>query len=189
MRGRSIRSGRGVAAPLTKTSSDDAKPVRMFAVSTLAQVRRLAVAAVRRRRTGASLLGPALDTPPRPPLHPARELGVASFDALRSPTPVERDLPRDLDMPLAAFDPFAIPATPAVPVPLAEPLARLERQVVPDETPGAIATPQTDATIHALLDRLERSIGRRPDDVPPPAVRGLARTLDELRSKAMRGAA
>ncbi|MHA6723372.1 hypothetical protein [Sphingomonas sp. RS2018] len=166
----------------------------MFAGSTLQHVRRLAAAVVRRRRGGASLLRRDeghFDAPPRPPLHAARELGVASFDALRSPVPVERELPRDLDMPLAAFDPFAIPATPAVPVPLAEPLAKLAMKSPPavqDDAPPPIATPRTDATIHALLERLERSIGRREAAVPPPAI-GLARTLDELRSKAMRGAA
>lgn len=64
------------------------------------------------------------DGAPRPPLFANRELGTPFLDvkAAAAPPP-ERDLPLDLDQPLAAFDPAALPIAPlAAPEPLA-PLA------------------------------------------------------------------
>lgn len=56
------------------------------------------------------------DAPPRAPVMAARDLGTP-FLEVTAPVP-ERRLPRDLDLPIAAFDPTALPATP---VPTATP--------------------------------------------------------------------
>ncbi|URW75508.1 hypothetical protein M9980_13405 [Sphingomonas donggukensis] len=151
------------------------------------------------------------DAPPRAPLMAARDLGVPFLEVKAKPAPpVEADLPRDLDTPLAAFDPAAIPECPAAPVPVPAPLARprpaaiqqagerfesfdLPRPVpsIARGTPRPIAAPQTDATIHALLDRLERGIGRRaaPTEVDAETAAIIHRvdgTLAELRRMAAR---
>lgn len=107
--------------------------------------------------------------------------------------PAEQDLPLDLGLPMAAFDPDAIPDFPAPPSVVPLPLRR-KRPAVFDETErfeifeltppirprpspppslrpaprpepraqeDAIATPRTDATIHALLDRLEKGVVKK----------------------------
>jgi len=132
----------------------------------------------------------------------------------------ERSLPRDLSAPLAAYDPAAIPEVPAEPVRPVAPLAELPQRIeaiepeepevrieTPDPTPSVrasaapavepveapipIATPKTDATIHALLDRLERGVARR--DAAAAAAAAAAKstpalqdTLAELRTLAAR---
>lgn len=103
---------------------------------------------------------------------------------VETPPPAPQPLPADLDQPLSAFDPGAIPDVPlAPPPPLAplhrapQPLAEGERfetfeltpprpvaPVVPPvarPVPESLAAPETDASVHALLDRLERGIARR----------------------------
>lgn len=135
------------------------------------------------------------DAPARAPLNATQELG-----AWFQEPPVERPLPKDLGEPLAAFDPAAIPDVPAAPQPT---LASLQpRAIQPDRQAGEridafelprpavtadaapIAAPRTDATIHALLDRLERGVAaRRQTDAATPSVAG---TLDELRRLATR---
>lgn len=139
------------------------------------------------------------DAPARAPLNATQELGAWFQDAPKYP-PAERALPKDLDAPLAAFDPAAIPAVPAEPQP---PVASLQpRPIASDLEPGEridafelarpairtdaapIAAPRTDATIHALLDRLERGVAaRRQTDPARPSVVG---ALDELRQLARR---
>lgn len=96
--------------------------------------------------------------------------------------PVVQPLPANLDQPLAAFDPSAIPDEPA-PLPEAVvPLAPAPRPSVFDTSerfetfplnpPPAVAVtpaprdpdaprPDTEATVHALLERLERGVARR----------------------------
>lgn len=126
------------------------------------------------------------DAPARAPLRAARDLGAPFLDARG---PAERDLPRDLDAPLSAYDPGAIRPAPASPVPLVTPLVRAappledgERLEV-FELPAPIATARTEATVHALLDRLEAGMGRT-----PRATRARPDgTLDELRRLAARG--
>lgn len=143
------------------------------------------------------------DAPARAPLLATRDLGIPFLEVRAL---VERDLPRDLDAPLSAFDPGAIPDEPAAPMPTVAPLVRLapppcepgERFEVfelPTPTPSPIdvrpiAAPRTDATIHALLDRLERGVSRqiKPAQAPAPALtpavpsfNGLDETLAELR--------
>lgn len=135
--------------------------------------------------------------------------------------PVEQALPDDLSQPLAAFDPGSIPevALPR-PVPVA-PLNRGARPAVfdeserfevfeltppvrtppprmPDFAPApardeAIVRPETDASVHALLERLERGVIRkglspRSEAAPRPrdAERGLEEALVTLRNLARR---
>lgn len=153
------------------------------------------------------------DAPPRAPLLATRDLGPPPFPPERAepapePEPIERDLPRDLEAPLSAFDPGAIPDVPAVPVPPVAPLYR-KPELQPgerietfelarpaplpiDERP--LAAPRTEATIQALLDRLEKGVTRRAEAVPEPqpaspaesSLQGLERALDELRRLAVR---
>ncbi|MGK6356864.1 hypothetical protein ACMGDH_16750 [Sphingomonas sp. DT-207] len=102
------------------------------------------------------------DAPSRPPLLAMRDLGTPFLEIRASetrpvpeaPVPIERALPRDLSQPLAAFDPGAIRDAPlAAPakLPSLRPRPRDER----------ITRPETEASIHALLDRLERGMVRR----------------------------
>lgn len=162
------------------------------------------------------------DAPARRPLLATRDLGTpflqvradrAGQQDMTAPAepvvaPIERPLPANLDVPLAAFDPAAIPAQAAEPVRPVAPLAKpappvrerietfeLTPQVRPapralafDDEPTPLATPRTDATIHALLDRLERGVARREAAAPPPPPRrpSIEDTLAELRQLAMR---
>lgn len=137
---------------------------------------------------------------------------------LHAPLPEVQELPVDLDQPLAAFDPYAIPAVPMVPPPPVRPLRRrAARAPIFDETerfeafeltppvrpapePVAvsdpvveavppIAAPQTEASVQALLDRLERGLTKFAPPPPEPAPdpkRKLEDTLSELRRMAMR---
>lgn len=137
------------------------------------------------------------DAPARAPLLATRDLGTP-FLEVRAPAPVERDLPRDLDAPLSAFDPHAIPEVPAEPIRAIAPLHAVPNPAVPEDgerfeafelrppvpqplSQPPIAAPRTDATIHALLDRLERGVSTR---TPSGAAPGDA--LNELRRLATR---
>lgn len=134
-------------------------------------------------------------------------------------SPAEQALPTDFDQPLSAFDPAAIPAVPKpTPVPL-PPLRRTPRPSIFDEserfeifelTPPArrapepvlepavarhepMVRPETQASIHALLERLERGVagkGLAPAAEPKPreAQRGLEEALVNLRNLARRTA-
>lgn len=181
------------------------------------------------------------DAPPRPPLLATRDLG-RPFDAFRTPAdvmkieeeietveevvvapaaiaPIEQPLPIDLDQPLAAFDPDAMPEVPlAAPVAL-PPLSRSSKPPVFDETErfevfelptpvrpeprpislvsreDAITRPETEASVHALLERLERGVLRKslvPATALSPRVerrareRGLEDALVTLRNMARR---
>lgn len=122
------------------------------------------------------------------------------------PPPPVQPMPFDLDQPLAAYDPGAVLETPLVPPPTVPPLHRNPQPPVfdhserfetfdltPPQSPtlaehtAAIAAPETTATVHALLSRLEQGIARREDrakPVPPP--RRLNDTLADLRKLAVR---
>jgi hypothetical protein len=181
------------------------------------------------------------DAPPRPPLLATRDLGTPFLEvraadndggahqdteevAARAPLfpepPVEQPLPRDLNQPLAAFDPQAVPQRPRPkPVPIA-PLRRTPRPAIFDEgerfevfelTPPVrpkpapqpamrmpapaepIVRPETDASVHALLERLERGVvrkglasGMEKQVHPRDAERGLEDALVTLRNLARR---
>jgi hypothetical protein len=173
------------------------------------------------------------DAPPRPPLLATRDLG-APYDprpvvepapvVVAVPAgPVERALPKDLDQPLSAFDPEAVPEVP-MPAPVTPPPLRHASRppvfdaserfetfeltpvgprpslVVDDPEPApreeAITRPETEATVHALLERLERGVVRKTTAAPlpltPPRVerrakpRGFEDTLVTLRNLAQR---
>ncbi|OYY89599.1 MAG: hypothetical protein B7Y45_11340 [Sphingomonas sp. 28-66-16] len=123
------------------------------------------------------------------------------------------DLPDDLDQPLAAFDPGAIRAAPLPPpapppAPLAyrsrpqvfepgerfetfelTPMVRAEivapRSVEPDLPPRDPAT--TQASITALLERLEKGVSHRAARTARTPSDGLQQTLGTLRQMASRG--
>lgn len=117
-------------------------------------------------------------------------------------------LPADLDQPLSAFDPGAVPEAPRAPPP---PLAALHREparpvyaeserfetfALAPTPPVLAASPitgaDTVATVHSLLDRLEQGIARRGQPVqrrPEPTSehpQGLGSTLEQLRRMAVR---
>jgi len=127
----------------------------------------------------------------------------------------EQELPVDFDQPLSAFDPQAIPAVPKpAPVPLA-PLRKSPRPAIFDEgerfeifeltppvrphvpeplaeAPRAPAPRRdTNASIHALLDRLERGVADKAIGAthqPKANERGLEEALVTLRNLARRTA-
>ncbi|MEP9361065.1 hypothetical protein [Sphingomonas sp. KR3-1] len=151
-----------------------------------------------------------------PESHESPDIHAHARDSL-----AEQELPSDFDQPLSAFDPQAIPAVPKpAPVPLA-PLRRQPRPSIFDETerfevfeltppvrahvpppvaeaPAAaprerIVRPETDASIHALLDRLERGVADKGLTATPRAQakaqeRGLEEALVTLRNLARRTA-
>ncbi|HEU4959940.1 MAG TPA: hypothetical protein VFT56_05990 [Sphingomonas sp.] len=121
------------------------------------------------------------DAPPRAPVRAHRDFGapMLPLDSI-----VERAMPADLDQPLAAYDPAAIPDVPREPVRAVAPLIRLDRPQIIDpgdrfETFDPAPLGEPTATLHALLDRLERGIARR----PRPA-RGLDQAVGDLRGLA-----
>lgn len=173
------------------------------------------------------------DAPPRPPLLATRDLGMpfdirGAAESVVAEAPVaeriqavlvEQPLPRDLDQPLSAFDPDAVPDVP-IPAPVALPsLHRAPRPPVFDETERfevfeltppvrsepaptprlvarseeAITRPEIEATVHALLERLERGVVRKAVVAPAPVrverrakERGLEDALVTLRNMARR---
>ena len=107
------------------------------------------------------------DAPPRRPIC-AADLGEPMMDRPR----VEQSLPTNLEQPLAAFDPAAIPAAPRAPVrpvaplPRPQPDARIETFDLPPiaapSTPVAPVRPTSGApSIEALLRRLEQGARAR----------------------------
>ncbi|MEZ0495029.1 hypothetical protein [Sphingomonas sp. IW22] len=93
------------------------------------------------------------------PVNPAAESPAPS-------PPVERELPGDLDMPLAAFDPGAIREKPPVQVEPVDalPVERLAPLPLPRQYDDApITAPDTRATVHAMFKKLERGV-RGPAD-------------------------
>ncbi|MGN7998863.1 hypothetical protein [Sphingomonas sp. 22176] len=142
------------------------------------------------------------DARPRPPLRATQELDSPAWAApeIAAEQGVEggivaetdeRDLPADLDQPLAAFDPLAIPAVPLPPPvpPRRERAANAALRAMPSrDAADRLVRPETDATVHALLERLERGVVRRNQTVQARgrgrADRGLDDALAALRSLA-----
>lgn len=159
---------------------------------------------------------PEPDLPPEPVI--ARGAPTPAVEPERpGPAPTKplqiQPLPADLDQPLAAFDPEALPEAPRAAPPVVTPLApRAPRPSVlaegerfetfdlapPPPLPLAcrpIAGPETEASVHSLLDRLERGINRRqteavplptPEIQPEPVPPGLESALESLRKLAVR---
>lgn len=105
------------------------------------------------------------DAPPRAPLLATRELGTPFLEVRAKgaeaapPSPVERPLPADLDVPLAAYDPAAFSG--AQRFGPGERIATFDLPVPAPSAPApARAAPprDTEATISALLERLERGV-------------------------------
>jgi hypothetical protein len=143
------------------------------------------------------------DAPLREPVLAARDLGTP-FLEVKAPSPAdppaeeERPLPADLDQPLIAYAVAETVESAAVAPPDDEtPPARIETfELTPPNRPlpirraarieeQAIAAPETDATIHALLDRLERGISRRGPLRGRAPVEGLEEALGSLRRLAI----
>lgn len=93
------------------------------------------------------------DAPARRPIAAHSELGapVLLIDARTAEH--GQPIPADLDQPLAAFDPGAVPAVPRAPVRAVRSLAPVQREPLP--------AGEGEASIGALLDRLERAAARR----------------------------
>lgn len=142
------------------------------------------------------------DAPARRPLFATQDLGTPFLDvrapvhivAEELPAPIERALPVDLDLPMSAYDPQAIPeapmerasievaSLPAAPGPRPQVFEDGERFETFELTPmvrtampaaiEAVAAPASPivpdqaASIHSLLDRLEKGVTRR---APPSA--------------------
>jgi len=129
-----------------------------------------------RRRDGVPALRRAdahPDNPARAPMK-AADLGTPMMEITAPPVGTrEMPLPKDLDMPLAAYDPGAVLASPREPVrpvaPLAKPaLAPGERldtfELAPAPTPAVLPQrhePVPPQTIESLLRRLEEGATRR----------------------------
>lgn len=114
------------------------------------------------------------DAPSRRPIRASEDLGPPLPIAVPPPAPQnhEQPLPADLDLPLAAFDPAALPIIPAEPVRPVAPLATRRALIDPGErfetfelspfARSARPTANESNSIGALLDRLERSTQRAP---------------------------
>jgi hypothetical protein len=132
------------------------------------------------------------DAPPRPPVRATRDLGTPFLD-VTAPVEVgeEVTLPRDLDTPMALFDPAALPVEPVAPAPTVRPLFRAaapEPVVEPEPEPEVQPAAPEPPSIADLLTRLDDGLNRRADapKAAPPAT-GLASTLGALRQLATRG--
>lgn len=108
------------------------------------------------------------DAPPRRPLSAHAELGAPPPMPEPAPPPAVRPIPVDLDQPIAAFHPAAIPEVPREPVrPVAplvpQPLAAGEWIETVDLTPPPPASlgEEQRPTIEAMLERLENARPRR----------------------------
>lgn len=119
------------------------------------------------------------DAPPRWPMT-AADLGTPLMDLAPSapepsPAVIERTLPADLDQPLSAFDPCAVPDVPMTPSAPVAPLARLalapgeriDTYVLTPPPPSVLPLPRRSVpptagatpSIDALLQRLEARLG------------------------------
>ncbi len=113
------------------------------------------------------------DAPARRPLT-AKDLGVPMppVEVERQVQPVVRDLPDDLDQPLAAFDPAALPIAPREPV---RPVAALHSTRHPAER-GAVA--RTAPTLAAGERMTSVELPRGPIDDGGPSIESLLRRLE-----------
>ncbi|MBA16722.1 MAG: hypothetical protein CMN73_10265 [Sphingomonas sp.] len=155
---------------------------------------------------------------PLPPLD-TLDLTVEAPGTSPPPAPAEAPLPQNLDQPMARFDPGAIREAPIAPPSPILPLRRPARPAVfepserfetfeltphvraaapPPSVPApappeqAITHPETDASIHALLERLEKGVAKRglasanDSAAPGDPEHGLQEALITLRNLARR---
>lgn len=148
------------------------------------------------------------DAPPRAPLFAHRDLGTPFLDIharmvagpLDAPVGAlpddERAVPDDLDLPLSAFDPDAFAAANGAPVPLPRfapgerietfeltPIVRGRPDPVAVPTPLRPAARDTEATITALLERLERGVSNRTDRSPRASADAAVSSLRRFASR------
>lgn len=128
------------------------------------------------------------DAPARRPIFASEELGpplpaIATEIAAAPaplPQPMAQPLPHNLDVPLAYYDPGAIPAVPAEPVRVVAARPRPERLETFELTPlrRDMPVPEDRPSLHALIDRLEKRAGGRPIK---PGGQSVADTIGVLR--------
>jgi len=140
------------------------------------------------------------DAPPRPPVRATRDLGQPFLDPV-APIEPEVALPRDLNTPMAMFDPQALPMVPAAPPPTVRPLFRPAVEPEPRSDAEAAVEPvaqfpeepvaepaQPAPSLSALIDRLDQGLQRRRGERADPdadaANAGLASALGALRRMA-----
>ncbi len=158
--------------------ADTARPVSVIATGAIVVATCFLVARLCRRRGFAvallelDMLPPPMirradshpDADPRLPLRATHELDGPGQPEATPEQAAERDLPADLDQPLAAYDPQAIPSVPLPPPvpPRRERAANAGQRTLSGRDPAdRLVRPETDATVHALLERLERGVVRR----------------------------
>lgn len=152
------------------------------------------------------------DAPARRPVFANSDLGTPFLDVKAAPVDdfepwlegavivsAACDVPADLDTPIAAYrTPDDLPLPDSDPEP--EPLPMLTPVSAPRFAPHerietfGLGAPQDDepsaplpqATIHDLLERLERGVARRQPDAEPKREQTLEETLDALRALARR---
>lgn len=118
---------------------------------------------------------------PLQPVRATRDLGVPLMDVTAAKAPprplpdVERDLPKNLDVPLALFDPGAVPAVPAEPVPLVAALAKPRPEPEP-EAPLDLVVRAPEPAVE-LLPPVAEMRAPEPKPIEPAADIAAARAL------------
>ena len=141
------------------------------------------------------------------PVHVPVHVDAAAVEAeplpvMVEPVLIEQPLPTDLDQPLAAYDPAAVPDEPLdwfpPPADLAvaerrqtfdpgerfetfplTPMVRPTPEVVTDVPPPPLTRPESSETIHALLDRLERVAASRREAAPAPPPAAMTESIED----------
>jgi hypothetical protein len=165
------------------------------------------------------------DAPPRRPVFANRDLGTPFLDVKAEPeVAAARDVPADLDTPIAAYrtpddmplpdvepepifapihvptlawtaveepqsepEPIAAPVLTPVSAPRFAPYERIETfGLAAPSADDEPSTPLPQATIHDLLERLERGVAKRQPELEAPREQTLEETLDALRALARR---
>ena len=127
------------------------------------------------------------DAPPRRPMT-AADLGTPMMEVTASAPIVEQPVPQDLDQPLAAFDPTAIPSVP-LPVPVTvPPIAR--RPIIAPLPPQELAPGERIET-YVLTPPAPSAATPEPRRQPAPerpSIDALLRRLEEVAAQRMTAA-
>ena len=119
------------------------------------------------------------DAPPRRPMT-AADLGIPLMEV--TAPPVERPVPADLDQPLAAFDPAAIPDVPLTPPAPVPPMARKPIiAIAPPPSPRSLAPGERIET-YVLTPPAPKAppVPRRTVAAEKPSIDALLRRLEEV---------
>lgn len=123
------------------------------------------------------------DAPPRAPMS-AADLGTPLMEIV---APVEQPLPDDLDQPLAAFDPYAVLASPREPVRPVTPLA-IRQSVEPTPSVRSEERPEPIERIEPVDSPMPIRVATAPAATPaatnvlpdtPPTIESLLRRLEQ----------